>query len=165
MRDDAGLDDVITGRRRRSGGTYLPRGSAALGVVRALRKGSLLVLLLDQDVRASEGVFLPFFGRLACTRTGPAQLAMSTGAPIVPVFLHRDADDPARHVARFYPALSIERERDDEAALAANARCISRAVEAEIRAAPEQWTWAHRRWRTQPAGEPRPRYRRAPHAH
>ncbi|MBM4383753.1 MAG: lysophospholipid acyltransferase family protein [Deltaproteobacteria bacterium] len=162
VRDDAGLDEVIVARRAESGATYLPRGSAALGVVRALRKGSLLALLLDQNVGADEGIFVPFLGRLACTRSGPAQLAMSTGAPIVPMFLHRDAMDPARHVARFYPALDIERSRDDDASLAANVRQMTRAVEAEIRAAPELWTWAHRRWRTQPPGEPRPRYRREP---
>jgi KDO2-lipid IV(A) lauroyltransferase len=165
VREDAGLDEVIVDRRVESGATYLPRGGATLGVVRALRKGSLLALLLDQNVSPAEGVFVPFFGRLACTRAGPAQLAMSTGAPIVPMFLHRDAADPARHVARFHPALATQDGRADEAALAANVRIMTRAVEAEIRAAPELWTWAHRRWRTQPPGEPRPRYRRTPRSY
>lgn len=162
VRDDAGFDDVLAERRSESGASYLPRGNAALGVVRALRSGSLLAVLLDQNARASDGVFVPFFGRLACVRSGPVQVAMSTRAPVVPLFLHRDPSDPARHVARIHPPLELVHCGDDEEALVENARRMTRAIEEEIRAAPEQWTWLHRRWRTQPPGEPRPRERRSP---
>jgi KDO2-lipid IV(A) lauroyltransferase len=161
-RDDAGFDGVLAERRRESGASYLARGSAALGVVRALRGGSLLAVLFDQNARADEGVFVPFFGRLACVRSGPVQVAMSTRVPVVPLFLHRDESDPTRHVARIRPPLPLVHGADDEAALAENARRLTRAIEDEIRAAPELWTWAHRRWHTQPPGEPRPRERRSP---
>jgi KDO2-lipid IV(A) lauroyltransferase len=159
-RDDGGLDAVVMERRELGGAHYLPRGSAALGVIKALRRGALLALLADQNARAVDGVFVPFFGRLACASAGPVRLAMSTGAPVLPAFLHRDVRDPSRHVVRIHPPLELA-PGDDDAALAENARRIARALEDEIRAAPEQWAWLHRRWRTQPAGEPRPPYRLA----
>jgi KDO2-lipid IV(A) lauroyltransferase len=102
-------------------------------------------------------VQVPFFGRFASVNVGPVQLAMTTGAPVLPAFLHRDRDDPARHVARVHAPLELAPGEDDEALLE-NARRMTRAIEAEVRVAPEQWVWAHRRWRTQPPGEPRPPY-------
>jgi KDO2-lipid IV(A) lauroyltransferase len=162
-RDDAGFDDVVSARRTDTGAHYVPRGSAALAVLRALRRGELAALYFDQNARTADGVFVPFFGRLACVRPGPVQVAMSTRAPVVPVFLHRDAADPSRHVVAFRPALALEREStpDDARALAENARRMTHALEREIRAAPEQWVWPHERWKTQPPGEPRPSYARA----
>ncbi len=159
-RDDAGLDEVLRKRRIAGGTNYLARGSAALGVVKALRKGAFLALPFDQNASAAESVFVPFFGRFASTRAGPVQIAMSTRVPVLPVFLHREADDPARHVVHFRPLLLLDANSDDHAALLENARRMTRAIEDEIRAAPEQWAWVHRRWRTQPAGEPPPPYRR-----
>ncbi len=158
-RDDAGLDELLQERRAESGAAYLARGSAAFGVLRALQRGNFVALLLDQNAHAKRGVFVPFFGQLAATGEAPVRLATLSGAPVLPAFLHRDREDPLRHVAHFRPPLSLV-PGEGEAAWLENARRMTRAVEDEVRAAPEQWTWAHRRWRTRPAGEPRPPYRR-----
>lgn len=161
-RDDAGFDEVVSERRTGTGAHYVPRGSAGLSVLRALRKGELAALYFDQNSRAADGVFVPFFDRLACVRVGPVQVAMSTHAPVIPVFLHRDASNPSRHVVAFRPALPLVRGcgPDDVGALAENARRMTLALEREIRAAPAQWVWLHERWKTQPPGEPRPPYAR-----
>lgn len=157
-RDDSGVEEVLMERRVAAGASYLARGSAAFGVIKALRRGAFLALLFDQNARAEDALFVPFFGRLASTQAGPVQLATSTGAPVLPAFLHRDPDDPLQHVVRIHPALELA-VGNDAAALLENARRMTRAIESEIRAAPEQWLWLHRRWRTQPPGEPRPPYR------
>ncbi len=159
-RDDADLDEVLLERRMQSGAAFLPRGKAAFGVLRALRKGSLLALPFDQNARSEPRAFLPFFGRLAATNLGPVRLAMASGAPVIPGFIRRDPEDPAHHTVQFHPELALA-PPDAEDALLENARRMTRAIEDEVRAAPEMWAWAHRRWRTQPAGEPRPAYRRA----
>lgn len=156
VRDDPVLDRLAGELRSKAGTELLPRGSAARGALRALRDGKLLALTYDQNCRRDEGVFVPFFGRLACTRDGPPRVAMRTGAPVVPVFLHRQPDG-MHHVARFRPALELEPEGDDKAAaIRENARRMAAAVEAAIRSDPDQWSWIHRRWRTQPKGEPNP---------
>ena len=155
-RDNPALDAVVNGLRSARGSLMLPRGSAARAALRALRDGKCLAMPYDQNCRRNEGVFVPFFGRLACTRDGPPRVAMRTGAPVVPIFLHRQPDG-FRHVARILPALEMAPEGDDKrAAIAENARRMTRVIEAEIRRAPDHWTWIHRRFRTQPPGEPRP---------
>lgn len=154
-RDNALLDVVIQRYRAAGGGEFLPRGTAALPVLRALRKGRAVAVAYDIDCPREEGVFVPFFGRLACTRDGPVRIAM-TGVPVVPVFLHRQPDGLS-HVARVHPALELVPEGGDpEAAIRENARRMTAAIEDEIRRAPDHWNWIHRRWKTQPPGEPKP---------
>ena len=79
---------------------------------------------------------------------------MRTGAPILPMFLHREGDG-MRHVTQIRPLVELVPEGDDKsAAIRENARRMTRVIEDEIRRAPDHWTWVHRRWRTQPRGEP-----------
>jgi KDO2-lipid IV(A) lauroyltransferase len=135
-------------------------GSAAGSTLRDLAAGRIVVMTLDQNARHREGVFVPFFGRAACTRVAPAGVAARTGAPVVPVFDLR-VGDGSRHVVRFNPALELESppEGRDRAGLGGvlerNTARMTRAIEDAIRKAPEQWIWSHRRWKTRPAGEPR----------
>jgi KDO2-lipid IV(A) lauroyltransferase len=154
---ESALLDAIVARYRRSGGAeFLARGDAARAALRALRDGKAVAILYDQDAPRDEGVFVPFFGRLASTRDGPVKIAMRTKAPVLPVFLHR-AEDGKSHIARFRPPVPMVRpEGDVAAAIRENARRMTEALEREITLAPDHWSWVHRRWKTQPPGEPRP---------
>lgn len=159
-RDRAVLDAWVSRLRARAGTQLLGRGMAARAGLRALREGRILAMPYDQNSPRSQGVFVPFLGRLACTRHGPARMAMRSRVPVVPVFVHRVGEGP-RHVARFHPALELAPEGEErERAVRENVARMTRAVEAEIREAPDHWVWTHRRWRTAPSGEPHPYGRR-----
>ncbi len=156
------LTDAVLNRWRGSSGVeLLDRGAAARGALRVLAEKRYLAVTLDQDCPRAEGIFVPFLGRLACTRTAPARIAMRTGAPVVPIFIERIGES-ARHRVRVEPPVELVEEGGDaEAAVAENVRRMLAPVERAIRRAPEHWIWIHRRWRTQPIGEPRP-YRPRP---
>lgn len=155
-RDHPVLDDFVVGLREQGGAELLHRGSAARGALRALKEGKILAMPMDQNAPRSEGVFVPFFSRLACTRDGPARIAMHSGAPALPTFIERIGES-TRHRVRILPALELDPAGEDkEAAVLANVARMNAALEDGIRHAPDQWTWTHRRWRTQPLGEPRP---------
>ena len=155
-RDNPLIDELLGSLRDQGGAELFPRGSAARAALGALREGKILALTYDQNCGREEGVFVPFFGRLACTRSGPPRVAMRTGAPVIPAFVERE-DGSARHRVRILPALEILPEGDDrEAAVRENARRMTHVIEEEIRRLPDHWIWIHRRWRTQPRGEPRP---------
>jgi KDO2-lipid IV(A) lauroyltransferase len=150
------LEGLVRGWRERGATLTVPRGSAARATLRALREGRVVAMPLDQDSPEHEGVFAPFFTRLACTRDGPARIALRTGAPVLPVFLLRRGTS-GRHLFRIRPALQLDPAGADAShAVLANVRRMNAALEEAIREAPEQWTWTHRRWRTVPPGEPRP---------
>jgi KDO2-lipid IV(A) lauroyltransferase len=157
-RENPLLDDIVMGQRGAGAAENVARGNAARAALRALRDGRFLAMPYDQSCKPSEGVFVPFFGRLAIARVAPARIAMKTGVPVIPCFLHREPDG-FHHVCKIRPALEmVEDPTDPAAALVENVRRMTRSIEDEIRRAPEQWSWIHRRWRVQPPGEPRPGY-------
>lgn len=160
------LDEALRGLRgggtARSGEDFeqLQMGRAGLSVLRALRRGRFVLVLLDQNARRHEGVFVPFFGRPASTRFGPARIAERLGIPVVPAFVRR-LPDGRHHRIRFEPALEIEADPEADDAvrhhggpeseiLIQNVARMTAAIETQIRETPEQWIWTHRRWRTQP---------------
>jgi KDO2-lipid IV(A) lauroyltransferase len=147
--DDSRVDSLVTALRTRFGSEVILRGATAgRRLVRALVGNRGVGLLVDQDIPSIPGVFVPFFGRLAWTPSGAAMLALRTGCPIMPGFIHRMPD--GRHKVKIDPPFEPPdggrlEERVSELTAAATA-----AVEWHVRAWPEQWVWMHRRWRTRP---------------
>ena len=117
----------------------------------ALKKGGVLGFILDQNMIRTEGIFVRFFGRPACTTPGLAMLAAHARAPIVPVFMVRDTD--TTHRLLIMPALEPPPDRTPEA-LAATTQACTDLIERVVREHPDQWIWMHRRWRTQPLPPP-----------
>jgi KDO2-lipid IV(A) lauroyltransferase len=146
--DSPTLDRVTVAMRRKTGVELIDKRGALRPVLEALRKGSLVAILLDQNATRREAVFVPFFERAASTSRSLALLALRTRTPIVPIFIRREG--AGRHHVVIEGPLSVEPANDLEAAVVElTARC-TRTIEAAIRRTPEQWLWAHDRWRTRP---------------
>ncbi len=144
--DDPGLNARLLGLRERFGTRTILRGTpgAARQLLRTLRAGGALGMLIDQDTKV-EGVWVDFFGRPAYTPVGAADMAIRLEATVLPTFIERLAD--GSHRAHVEPPLAIP--ADPVAATAA----MTATIEAQIRRVPEQWVWLHRRWRRQPSAE------------
>ena len=110
--------------------------------MRVLREGGTIGFL--SDLREFSGVEVPFFGRPAPTTTFPALLARSANAPILMVRMRRVGQTP-RFVQSF-ELIETPITDDRKADINATTAMIQAALERYIRAAPEQWMWAHRRW-------------------
>ena len=149
------FDRVMAQARKRAGLETLAMGNAGLGIIRAVRQGQAVALLMDQNAGRDEGVFAPFFSQLASTRSAPARLAVARDFPVVPVFIFRQPD--GGHVTRIYPALDLEPEPPGEpeatATLERNVARMNRAIEVAIETAPAEWIWVHKRWKTRPKGD------------
>jgi len=142
--DEPELQELLLAARRRFGTETIERGApgASRRLLRVLREGGALGMLIDQDTRV-EAVWVDFFGRPAHTPVGAAKIALRVGAAVVPSFIERRAD--GRHLARFLPPLDLPADPTE-----ATAR-MTAAIEAQVRRVPEQWVWMHRRWRRRPA--------------
>ncbi len=145
--DNPYLEKMLASLRGRSGNVIIHKRSAVREMVGALRRGIGVAILIDQDAR-DQGVFVPFFGRLASTTPTLASLALKTGASVIPVFTALEADGTYR--IAYEPPVDV-RETGDHAGdvLRITAECTA-IIERWVRFRPELWLWMHRRWKTVP---------------
>jgi len=151
--DNRRLDEFVNGIRCLHGNRALPKDDFARGLLRAMRAGQTVGILMDTNMTPPQGVFVEFFGRQACTASGLARVALKTGAAVLTGFM---VWEPAerKYVLHFGPELNFARTGDAEADIMAATQQCTRAIEEWIRRYPDQWLWIHRRWKTRPAGEP-----------
>jgi KDO2-lipid IV(A) lauroyltransferase len=142
------FNNLLERFRSRSGLRVIYLSESPREIVRALRRGEVVGLLPDQDIRHLPGVFVEFFGRPAYTPVGPVLTARVSRAPLVPFFMIHEGkgfrmlwEDPVDL------AFTGDRKKD----LLRNTQRWSRVFERTIRRYPEQWAWNHNRWKTKPA--------------
>ncbi len=115
------------------------------GMVKALRSGAVLWYAGDQMTDAKSAELAPFFGEPAMTGTALGRLARISGAPVVPWFTRRLEN--GRYRVELFPALEgLAGDSPREEAERVNAL-----VEQQVRRAPEQYYWIHRRFKRRPA--------------
>ena len=145
---DPRLNGLVDRFRSRGGLRNVWRGQpgAAVAMLRALRKGELLAMLIDQDTNV-QNVFVPFFGRPAATPRAAADLVVRTGATALVCLNHRGEDGVYRASTE---EVEVPRTGDDERDVVELTARFTARIEAAIRAHPEQWVWMHQRWKTKP---------------
>lgn len=145
---DPGTTELVE-RFRLSGNVrsiWRGQDGAARQMLRALKAGEILGLVIDQDTRV-QSVFVPFFGTLASTPRAPADLVLRTGAALMVGFCQRKTDGTYLLTMKELP---VEPSGDREQDTLKLTERLSSEIEAAIRRAPEQWVWMHQRWKTRP---------------
>lgn len=151
--DNPLLEKMIARYRALSQNTPIDKNNSVREVLKALKRGRDIGLLIDANTLESEGVFCDFFGIPACSTTGLAVFALRSDAPVVPGFLIWDKN-LQKHVLRFEKEIPLIRTGDFKEEVAINTAQFTRAIEDCVRRHPEQWLWIHKRWRTRPPDEP-----------
>jgi len=142
----------------RAGDLYMHRVRSAPGVtpvradangvrqlVKRLREGGVVGILPDQQPKAGEGEFAPFFGQPALTMTLYSKLAARTGAAMVVAFTELQPD--GRYAVHFQP-MPEAAAGDGPAALAA----LNRTIETVATRDPLQYQWTYKRFKIRPPG-------------
>ena len=119
------------------------------GLIRHLKNGRAIWYSPDQDYGLKQGVMAPFFGIPAATVTAHRRLIKMTKAAAIPLYFYRDGDiaNPQYKVLIQAPVenLPSENEVDD-------ATRVNKIIESQLRIAPTQYMWFHRRFKTRPEG-------------
>jgi KDO2-lipid IV(A) lauroyltransferase len=151
--DNPRIDRMVERLRTRFGNRPIDKGAAARTALRLLKQGGTLGVLADLNTQEREGVFVPFFGRLACTTAGVATLALRTDATVIPVCAPWN-EERQKYVFRGGPVIELVRTGDDRRDVEINTANFTAAIERHVRMFPDQWLWIHKRWKTRPKGEP-----------
>ncbi len=118
-------------------------------IVRNVKAGKVVWYAPDQDFGRERSVFAPFMGVATATLTTTARLARLTGAPVLPYYSER-LPGLQGYLIRLLPPLENFPSGDD----VADATLTNTVLERQVRAAPAQYLWIHRRFKTRPEGEP-----------
>jgi KDO2-lipid IV(A) lauroyltransferase len=151
--DNRRLDAFVNGIRSMHGNFTISKDDFGRGLLKAVRAGQTVGILMDTNMTPPQGEFVKFFGMDACTGTGLAHIARQTGAAVLPGFMFWEPGE-RQYVLRFGPEVEIPRTADRAADILEGTRRATAVIESWIRRYPDQWLWIHRRWKTRPPGEP-----------
>jgi Kdo2-lipid IVA lauroyltransferase/acyltransferase len=144
------LDRIFLKARTRFGDPHLvSRQEGLRSVIRVVKSGKPFYFLPDMDFGLRDAIFSPFFGVPAATITTLPRLAKIAGAAVIPVITRQEGEG---YVVRFYPEWKDYPTGD----LEADVRRMNAFIEDRVREMPEQYFWAHKRFKTRPPGEPSP---------
>jgi KDO2-lipid IV(A) lauroyltransferase len=156
--DNRFLNDWLLGVRQKTGLKVITKWGATDEVQKVIEAGGKVGFIADQNA-GPDGLFVPFFSRLASTYKSIPLLALRYELPVVCGYARR-VDGAFRYELRVTDVIEPSDWRDaDDPILYIGAR-FNRALEWMIRESPEQYLWVHRRWNSRPkherAGDPMP---------
>ena len=149
--DNPFLNEWLLGMRQRRGLEVLTKWGATTEVQRVIEAGGRVGFIADQNA-GDDGLFVPFFGRLASSYKSIGLLAMRYRLPIVVGAAVREGEDLRYRILTTDIIQPEECERASDPLFYATAR-FNRAIEASVRLAPSQYLWIHRRWKSRPSWE------------
>lgn len=134
---------LVRGFKESMGLSFLPVSVSSLKIaMRALKEGGVVAVASDRDV-LGKGVRMSFFAEETILPVGAVDLAMKTGAAILPAFSARLPD--GRFEIRIEPPIMVDASRNHNGAKEASEQIVAY-IEKHIRRNPEQWVVFERVW-------------------
>ena len=121
--------------------------TGARDIIKMLKEHRMVVLAMDRDI-LNTGQPYRFFGRFSSFPTGPVEIALKTGAPILPAFCIRDKNDA--YVAIGEPPMFLTPSEDHAADVRGAMEQILAAFERYIKRYPDQWHVLEPIWPAKP---------------
>ena len=144
--DNPKIDADLMAIRGGTGAHILSKAGVGLKMRSAVRAGKPVAIVIDQHVRPSAGIRVPFLGHPAWTSSLLASLALKLDAPVVPFACTPIPEGRYRLEIREPIWGDPGGKSTDEAVEDLTTRILAE-VERDILRRPEWWLWMHRRWR------------------
>jgi KDO2-lipid IV(A) lauroyltransferase len=146
--DNPYLERLLEKLRVSTGNFIIDKNQGFRPMLKALREGKGLAVLMDQNVSTEDRVFVEFFGKPAATTPSVALLKLKTDAVLIPVSGHVLPGN--RYHFAYGAPVEVPAFGDRQDDVRRITQECTRIIEANVRAHPECWLWMHRRWKTQP---------------
>jgi phosphopantetheine--protein transferase-like protein len=139
------LDRLVNWHFRDAGFGIVAKRGGLDDIVERLESGDFVVFPFDQYAKGRDGIPVEFFGHPARTFKSVAVIALATRVPVLPAASWREPD--GSHVLRFEEPIPLVDDDDTSQAIRRNTRAYNAMLERLVLRHPEQWYWAHRRWK------------------
>ncbi len=145
--DTKRLDTILKKNREQFNIEVLNKNGAFRGMMRALKQGRLLGLLVDQNTSEKDGVLIDFFGKKARQTHSTSLLARKMDAVIIPAFI--TTDDYKNYTVTFYDKITPIKTEDIDNDILKTTQEQANIIEKVIRQKPDEWFWFHKKWKNQ----------------
>ncbi|MBM3887974.1 MAG: lysophospholipid acyltransferase family protein [Verrucomicrobia bacterium] len=140
-------DRTLNALRQASGLQTIWRRGAAKNSLRALHRGEVISMMMDINVKPTDGgVWVDYCGLPVSVSGLSALLAKRTGAPIMGAVCHSLSDGRYRVVIG--PEIPYQPDED----VSVITQRIMKFAENALREKPEDWWWVYKRWKYRPVG-------------
>ncbi|WP_459208142.1 lipid A biosynthesis lauroyl acyltransferase [Pseudomonas sp. MLB6B] len=136
-----------SGRERHNLDSLAVEREDVRGMLKLLRAGRAIWYAPDQDYGTKQSLFVPLFGIPAATVTATTKFARLGKARVIPFTQRRLADGSGYRLVVHPPLADFPGESEE-----ADCLRINQWVEGVLSECPEQYLWAHRRFKSRPEG-------------
>jgi KDO2-lipid IV(A) lauroyltransferase len=134
--------------RERNGNQNAYKKEAMSKMVKTLKNGGNVGLLIDQKAGKINSVEAEFFGRKCDTTISIASMKLRYDSIVIPMFAIRQKSGKYHIAFDGAVAYNADDKNDKNDKIKALTQRYNDALEKAIRKAPEQWFWMHDRWKT-----------------
>lgn len=140
------MDELVRRLRTKGGNDYSSKIGAAKVIIKSLKQGRVVGILIDQAVITGHaGAMISFMGREATTNLAPMRLARRVDAILGQVLFRRCG---RHHYITINPMLTPSSQSTDEQIAHDDAQQLNQWLGEYVKKYPDQWMWGHRRWKT-----------------
>ena len=143
VRNDPRLDSIIDEIRSRSGATILPPKGKALMLIKELRKGRTIGMVVDKRGNLKDRFFCPIFGIPAPTNPAPAFIAIKGNALVLPVYIVKLHGIYHIRILKTVDSASFG---EGVGAIQALSDFMQTTLASVVEQYPDQWFWLYSRW-------------------
>jgi len=145
---DHRLDSLLVSNREAMGVKNFSTTASPRGVLKWLKDGKSLGVLIDTDSIRVRSMFVPAFGRLSNTPIGQSLIGIRANAAFIPCACLRTPDNRYKIIMK--PEIKIEKSDDMEKMIYQVTVDCTKSLEEMIDQHKDQWIWLHNRWHTRP---------------
>lgn len=138
--DSKVMNRILSKNRTQFNIELIDKKRAAKSMLKALKTGRILGVLVDQNTTVNEGIEVSFFGKRVMHTNALGIIAKKTDALIIPVFIVKN--EANRHTITFYKPLDI-RDNTVEEITQLQADITQQVIEQK----PDEYFWFHKRFK------------------
>lgn len=141
------MNEILRQNREQFNIELISKEGAMKGMMKALREGRSLGILVDQNTASNEGLLIDFFGKKARHTPSAAILSRKFDAIIIPAFIK--TDDFKTFEVSFYEPIETKMSDDKDTDILNSVKKQASITQKIIEEKPDEWFWLHKRWKNQ----------------